>query len=233
MASAQNVRPARSRPQAIFLDRDGTINRERADYVKTWQEYEWLPGALSALAALAKLEVPILVVTNQSVVGRGILAAGALQAIHAQARAEALAAGGRLDDFLICPHAPADLCACRKPKPGLLLEAAARYNLDLRRCVFVGDSITDMQAAVAAGCAWLLVRTGRQGATLDAVLAAMLAEPHIGLPARDETDNVLGSTAGSTVEALDAQVVDDLGAATELIANAAAVDHLHFETSFE
>ena len=159
--------------QAIFVDRDGTLNRERADYVKSWQEYEWLPGALDALAVLAMLGVPILVVTNQSAIGRGILDPGVLHAIHAQAQAEAQAAGGRLDDFLVCPHAPADNCACRKPKPGLLLDAAVRYNLDLQRCVFVGDSLTDMQAAEAAGCPWILLRSGRQGSALDAALAAL------------------------------------------------------------
>ncbi len=208
------------KPQAIFLDRDGTLNRERADYVKSWQEYEWLPGALDALAVLATLGVPILVVTNQSAIGRGILDSGVLHAIHAQAQAEAQAAGGRLDDFLICPHAPADSCACRKPKPGLLLDAAMRYNLDLRRCVFVGDSLTDMQAAAAAGSAWLLVRTGRQGPTLDAALPALQAGAGT------------GSSSPHTVETEYARVVGDLGAAAKLIVGT-AVEHLHLETSVE
>jgi len=209
------------RPQAIFLDRDGTLNRERADYVKSWQEYEWLPGALEALAVLAGLGVPILVVTNQSAVGRGILDPGVLHAIHAQAQAEAQAAGGRLDDFLVCPHTPADGCACRKPKPGLLLQAAALYNLDLHRCVFVGDSLTDMQAAQAAGCPWILLRTGRQGPTLDDTLAAL------------RTDATVGSSTPSAFESEYPHVVGDLGAAAKRIAATAAVDHLHFETSVE
>lgn len=208
------------KPQAVFLDRDGTLNRERADYVKSWQEYEWLPGALDALAVLATLGVPLLVVTNQSAIGRGILDAGVLHAIHAQAQAEAQAAGGRLDDFLICPHAPADSCACRKPKPGLLLDAAMRYNLDLRRCLLIGDSTTDMQAAAAAGCAWLLVRTGRQGPTLDAALPALHAAAG------------MGSSSPHAVETEYAQVVGDLGAAAKLIIET-AVDHMHLETSVE
>jgi D-glycero-D-manno-heptose 1,7-bisphosphate phosphatase len=202
------VRTTVGRPQAIFLDRDGTINRERADYVKGWEEYEWLPGALDALAALAKLDIPILVMTNQSAVGRGILEADALAAIHARVQAQAATAGGRLDAFFVCPHAPADHCNCRKPQPGLLLAAAQQYNLDLSRCVFVGDSLTDMQAAEAAGCMWLLVRTGRQGSQLDAMVAS------------------------SHDESFFAQVIDDLAAAVKLIA-AAGVDRLHFETSFE
>jgi D-glycero-D-manno-heptose 1,7-bisphosphate phosphatase len=160
-------------PQAIFLDRDGTINRERADYVKSWQEYEWLPGALAALALLAHLDAPILIVSNQSAVGRGILKMDVLDAMHAQACAEAVAAGGRIDDFFVCPHTPAEQCSCRKPQPGLLLKAAACYGLDLARCIFVGDSITDLQAAAAAGCPCLLVRTGRQGQVLDDLVAGL------------------------------------------------------------
>ena len=206
--------------QAVFLDRDGTLNRERADYVKSWQEFEWLPGALDALALLATLAVPVVVVTNQSVVGRGILDPGGLHAIHAQACAEAQAAGGRLDDFLFCPHVPADGCMCRKPKPGLLLQAAARYSLDLQCCVFVGDSLTDMQAAEAAGCGWLLLRTGRQGSGLDAALGSLRTE-----------QGIRNSTPGS-VETAYARVVDDLGAAVRLIA-AAAVDYPQSEKSFE
>jgi D-glycero-D-manno-heptose 1,7-bisphosphate phosphatase len=180
--------------QAVFLDRDGTLNRERADYVKSWQEYEWLPGALAALVALARLGVPIFVVTNQSAVGRGILDVGALAAIHAQACAEAQAAGGRIDGFWVCPHAPDEGCACRKPQPGLLLAAARQHHLELSRCVFVGDTVTDMQAALAAGCASILVRTGRQGQQLDALLAGLTA-----------------GAGGST------QVVADVSAAADLI----------------
>jgi D-glycero-D-manno-heptose 1,7-bisphosphate phosphatase len=196
------------RLQAVFLDRDGTINRERADYVKSWQEYEWLPGSLAALTALARLDVPIFVVTNQSAVGRGILDGGALDAIHAQLRAEVVAAGGRLDGFLVCPHAPQDHCTCRKPQPGLLLAAARLYHLELSRCVFVGDTVTDMQAAVAAGCASILVRTGRQGEQLDTLLAGIA------------TDGALVS------------VVADLDAAVHLLA-AASVPGRHCETSLE
>jgi D-glycero-D-manno-heptose 1,7-bisphosphate phosphatase len=205
---AQLSQATAGRLQAVFLDRDGTINRERADYVKSWQEYEWLPGALAALTALARFEVPIFVVTNQSALGRGILEAGALDAIHAHLRAEVEAVGGRIDGFLICPHAPQDRCACRKPQPGLLLEAARRYHLELGRCVFVGDTVTDMQAAMAAGCSSILVRTGRQGQQLDALLAGI-------------------ETGGRQVT-----IVADLSAAVDLITSLSAHD-LHCETSSE
>lgn len=168
--------PAGLPPQAIFLDRDGTINRERADYVKCWAEYEWLPGAQAALAVLAQLSLPVFIVTNQSAIGRGILSRQALDAMHEQVRAEAAAAGGRIDHFLVCPHTPAEQCACRKPQPGLLQQAAAEYGLDLARCVFIGDSITDLQAGVAAGCTCILVRTGRQGQALDGMVAALTGQ---------------------------------------------------------
>jgi D-glycero-D-manno-heptose 1,7-bisphosphate phosphatase len=173
MREPERAQSAGLPPQAIFLDRDGTINRERADYVKCWEEYEWLPGARAALAVLAQLHIPILIVTNQSAIGRGILSMRVLDAMHAQVRAEAAVAGGRIDDFLVCPHAPAEQCACRKPQPGLLRQAAAKYGLDLERCVFIGDSITDLLAGAAVGCTCILVRTGRQGAALDGMVAAL------------------------------------------------------------
>jgi len=182
-------------PQAIFLDRDGTLNRERADYVKCWQEYKWLPGAQEALAQLALWNAPILIVTNQSAIGRGIIDFDVLNTIHARVRAEAVAAGGRIDQFLVCPHAPADQCTCRKPKPGLLLQAAAHYQLELAHCIMIGDSITDLLASEAAGCHCILLRSGRQGSTLDAMVAALVNKPA-------------------------APIVDDLAAAATMLATA-------------
>lgn len=157
--------------QAVFLDRDGTLNRERSDYVKSWAEYEWLPGALTALARLAARGVPIIVVTNQAGIGRGMLMPETLASIHARLQAEAEAQGGRIDRFLVCPHTPAEQCGCRKPQPGLFMQAAAEYGLDLKRCVLIGDTLTDFRAAEAIGCASIIVRTGRQGAEIDGLLA--------------------------------------------------------------
>lgn len=161
---------ARDRPnagfEAVFLDRDGVINRERADYVKCWQELEFLPGALEAVCALASLDCPILVVTNQSVIGRGIVTADVVDAIHKRLQGNAEANGGRIDAFYVCPHHPHEGCDCRKPKPGLLLRAAQDYALDLSSCIFVGDSWTDREAALAVGCESLLVESGRQGESI-------------------------------------------------------------------
>lgn len=156
--------------QAILLDRDGVINRERADYVKGWEEFEFLPGVLQTLARLAALKVPILVISNQSAIGRGVVDRLCVDEIHRRAGAVIEAAGGRIDAFFVCPHRPDEGCECRKPKPGLLRQAAATYALDLRQCVFIGDAITDFQAAQTAGCSSILVETGRQGSMLRTAL---------------------------------------------------------------
>lgn len=149
--------------QALLLDRDGTLNVERADYVRTPAELVLLPGVLQAMARFATWRVPVLVVTNQSCVGRGLVTPEMLGAIHDRLREEVEAAGGRIDAFFVCPHRPDEGCTCRKPAPGLLLQAAAAFGLDLRRCVLVGDSDADLLAADAAHCPAIFVGTGRQG----------------------------------------------------------------------
>lgn len=146
---------------AVFLDRDGVINRDRADYVKAWHEFEFLPGALQALRRLAQLARPVVVVTNQSAIGRGLVSRQAVEEIHTHMVAAIQAAGGRVDAVLYCPHRPEERCACRKPQPGLLLQAAERLGLDLGRSVLVGDAASDIGAARAAGCRPVLVKTGR------------------------------------------------------------------------
>lgn len=163
----------RSAFQAILLDRDGVINRERADYVKCWDEFEFLPGVLPTLRRLAVLKTPILVISNQSAIGRGVVDRSCVDEIHRRAGVAVEAAGGRIDAFFVCPHRPDEGCECRKPKPGLLRQAAATYTLDLCRCIFIGDAITDFQAAQAAGCLSILVETGRQGPMLRKALAGI------------------------------------------------------------
>lgn len=152
--------------QAILLDRDGVINRERADYVKSWEEFELLPNALYALGRLSALGIPIIVITNQSAIGRGLVSSATVDTIHSRLQQLVRASGGHIDAFYICPHHPQDNCACRKPKPGLFLQAAADFDLDLAACLIVGDSLTDYQAAEAVGCPTILVASGRQGPLL-------------------------------------------------------------------
>ncbi|RIK39974.1 MAG: D-glycero-beta-D-manno-heptose-1,7-bisphosphate 7-phosphatase [Chloroflexi bacterium] len=154
----------------IFLDRDGVINCERADYVKRWDEFEFLPAVLPALRSLARLDLPILVISNQSAIGRGLSSRATVDAIHQQARQLIQRAGGRIDGFFVCPHRPDEGCGCRKPKPGLLFQAAAAFGFALADTIFIGDALTDYQAAMAAGCRPLLVRSGRQGAQLSTLL---------------------------------------------------------------
>lgn len=157
--------------RGILLDRDGVINHERADYVKSWDEFRFLPGALAALRQLALLPVPIVIVTNQSVIGRGIVPRTLIDQLHQRLRQVVQAAGGRIDGFFVCPHHPEDGCNCRKPKPGLLMQAATEFRFPLYEATFIGDAITDFQAAQAAGCQSILVRSGRQGTRLSTLLA--------------------------------------------------------------
>jgi len=149
---------------AIFLDRDGVINADRADYVKSWEEFELLPGALEALRALTCAQMPVLVTTNQSVVGRGLVSFEVAESINRRLLALVAANGGRVDAVVWCPHRPEDRCNCRKPEPGLLTYAAKFLTLDLARSYLIGDAESDIAAGMAAGCKTLLVLTGRGAA---------------------------------------------------------------------
>jgi D-glycero-D-manno-heptose 1,7-bisphosphate phosphatase len=151
---------------AVFLDRDGVINQNREDYVKSWEEVEFLPGVLDALKELASSNYLIFVLTNQSAVGRGLLSLTSLDSMHHQMKTVIENQGGRIDGFYYCPHHPDEHCACRKPAPGLLLKAAADHDLQLAQSFFVGDARSDVEAAVNAGCQPVLVLSGRGTAQL-------------------------------------------------------------------
>lgn len=153
-----------SQRAAVFLDRDGVIIENRDDYVRGWDDVAILPGALGALAELAAGPAAVVIVTNQSVVGRGLIDQTTAEAINNRLVAEIRAAGGRVDGVYLCPHTDADGCDCRKPAPGLIRRAAAELDLDLVRSVLIGDALSDILAARAAGVgAAVLVRTGRGG----------------------------------------------------------------------
>jgi D-glycero-D-manno-heptose 1,7-bisphosphate phosphatase len=155
---------------AVLLDRDGVINRERRDYVRRWEEFDFLPGALGALQRLAELDVPVVVVTNQSAIGRGLVHAAMVEQIHGRMLERVRALGGRIDAVLVCPHQPTDGCGCRKPLPGLFRTAARTLGLALGESFYVGDSLSDFRVACEVGCRPILVRTGLQGAELPALL---------------------------------------------------------------
>lgn len=146
---------------AIFLDRDGVINENRAQYVRTWEQVQLLAGALPALVRLAGSAFAVVIVTNQSAIGRGLLGGQMAQHINTQLVAQLAQAGARIDGVYVCPHRPDEDCACRKPRPGMLLQAARELQLDLAKSWMVGDAVTDAQAGLAAGTRALLVRTGR------------------------------------------------------------------------
>lgn len=149
------------RRPAVFLDRDGVIIENRDRYVRAWEDVEFLPGALEAVRRLAETRYAIVVVTNQSAVGRGLVALERARDIEERVEAEIERSGGRIDAGYLCPHAPAAGCACRKPRPGMLLRAAADHGLDLTESWMVGDARTDLDAGRAVGARSLLVRTGR------------------------------------------------------------------------
>lgn len=168
---------------AIFLDRDGVINENRPDYVKSWEEFHFLPGVLEALRRLSAGSRPVVVVTNQSVVGRGVISPRMLALIHDRMLWEVADAGGRIDALYICPHHPHDGCDCRKPAPGLLRRAAVELGLDLAASVFIGDSFSDVAAARAAGVQPIFVRSGQDGIRLREPAAQTLLD---GCPVVDD-----------------------------------------------
>ena len=160
----------------IILDRDGTINEDRDDFVKTPDEWVPIPGALEAIARLNHAGWHTVVVTNQSGLGRGLFDMSTLNAMHLKMNQLLAKQGGRIDAVFFCPHTPEDLCDCRKPLPGLVLQVGERYGLHLKDVAVVGDSLRDLLAGAAAGCPTHLVRTGKAAKYDEAQLAHVLAQ---------------------------------------------------------
>ena len=151
-----------ARRPAVILDRDGVLNRKmpRAEYVCSWADWQWLPGSREAIRALVDSGYRVIVVTNQAGVARGALTEEALASIHDMMQHEVEAAGGRIDAIYCCPHGWDEDCTCRKPKPGMLLQAQREFNLDLSRVTFIGDDERDGEAAVRANCRFRMVAEG-------------------------------------------------------------------------
>lgn len=152
---------------AVFLDRDGVLNADRVDFVKSVEELIILPGALDAVARLNRAGFPVVVVSNQSCIGQGLLTWDALQSITDSLHRTIRQAGGEVLQFYYCPHTAKDRCDCRKPQPGMLLRAAQDWNLDTSRSFIVGDTLRDIAAGKNAGCRAALVLSG--ATTLDMV----------------------------------------------------------------
>ncbi|MFN3750616.1 MAG: D-glycero-beta-D-manno-heptose 1,7-bisphosphate 7-phosphatase [Thiobacillus sp.] len=152
----------------IILDRDGVINFDSAQFIKSPDEWKPIPGSLEAIARLTHEGWRVVVATNQSGLARGLFEMATLNAIHAKMHRAVAQAGGRIEAVFYCPHAADMDCSCRKPRPGLFDEIAARYGRDLAGVPAVGDSLRDLQAAASVGARPLLVRTGKGEKTLAA-----------------------------------------------------------------
>lgn len=137
---------------AIFLDRDGVINEERKDYVKNIDEFKIIDGSLDAIKLLKEKKIIVVIITNQSAINRGLLSVESLNTIHESLQIKLLELGVTLDGIYFCPHTPEENCLCRKPKPGLLLEAIKELNIDIKTSLMIGDSQKDLDAANAIGC---------------------------------------------------------------------------------
>ena len=145
----------------VFLDRDGVINRDSPDYIKSWSEFEFLPGSLEAIKLLTLNGFATIVITNQSVINRKMVSGKELDHMHTRMKQVVTSQGGQIKDIFFCPHIPEDRCTCRKPNPGLISKAKHKYRIDISTSVMVGDSAKDIECARNAGCGHaILVKTG-------------------------------------------------------------------------
>ena len=145
----------------VILDRDGVINFDSAQFIKSPAEWKPIPGSLEAIARLTQSGYKVVVATNQSGVGRGMFDMEMLNQIHAKMHKAVVAQGGRIDAIFYCPHTADSKCDCRKPKPGMFKRISETFNVDLAGIPAVGDSLRDLQAGGALGCQPMLVLTGK------------------------------------------------------------------------
>lgn len=162
-------------PKLVILGRDGILNRFREDHVKEASEWEPVAGALEAVARLNHAGWHVVVATNQSGIGRGLLDMASVNAVHLHMMKLLAAKGARLDAVFFCPHAAEDQCDCRKPLPGMMRDIALRYGVDLKTVPMVADTLRDLEAARAAGCPPHLVRSGRASLVTEAEIAQWVA----------------------------------------------------------
>lgn len=160
----------------IVLDRDGVINRESREFIRSPEEWQPLPGSIEAIADLTAAGFVVVVATNQSGVGRGLFTADTLSAIHARMTSAVGSAGGRLAGIFFCPHRPEDNCECRKPRPGLLRQIETHFGTSLRGQPVIGDSYRDLEAAWSVDARAMLVRTGNGAVTEGRLTADAVVE---------------------------------------------------------
>lgn len=151
----------------VILDRDGVINADSDEYIKSPTEWHPIPGSLEAIARLNQNGYQVAIATNQMAIARGLIDMRMLNAIHQKLHLSALAVGAHINAIFFCPHAIDEFCDCRKPRPGMLTEIGKRFGISLKGVPMVGDALRDMQAAFEVGCAPYLVRTGKGEKTLQ------------------------------------------------------------------
>jgi D-glycero-D-manno-heptose 1,7-bisphosphate phosphatase len=178
-------------PQAplIILDRDGVINHDSDNYIKSPEEWKPIDQSLEAISKLKHAGWVVVVATNQSGVERGLFDINTLHAIHNKMMSAVTEKGGHIDSVFFCPHAPASGCDCRKPASGLLKDIAKRFGISLENVPVVGDSLRDLQAGAEFGCSLWLVKTGKGERTL----AAAKTDPSKALPANTRVADNLAS----------------------------------------
>ena len=152
----------------IILDRDGVINYDSYEYIKSPEEFHEIPGSLEAIARLNQANYRVLVATNQSGVARGLYTVETLKKIHAKLHADLDKVGGKIEEIFYCVHHPDDDCPCRKPKPGMFHQMEEKYDLDFSNTYFIGDTLTDIHVATAVGCKPVLILSEKGEKTLKA-----------------------------------------------------------------
>lgn len=173
----------------IILDRDGVINEDSDNYIKSPDEWIPIPGSLDAIALLNHAGYSVAIASNQSGIARGYFSLQTLAAMSVKMNDLLSPLGGRIDAFIFCPHGPRDGCDCRKPKPGMLTEIGNRFQTSLANVLFVGDNINDVNAAQAAGAKPVIVKTGKGEQT-----ASMIAENNIkNIPVYNDLADVVNS----------------------------------------
>lgn len=192
-----STRPMPLAGVTVFLDRDGTLNRDTG-YVKTTEEFQLLPGVVEALVRLKQAGARLVVVTNQSGVARGLIGVEALKAIHARLLRSVEASGGALDAIYFCPHHPKDDCLCRKPRPGMVEKAAADLGLDLSACYMVGDQSRDVELGRRIGARTVLLTAGPASQDVEAMLKEDARRPdHVAAGLPEAADWILSDAEGS------------------------------------
>ena len=176
----------------IVLDRDGVINQESVDYIKSAEEFVPIKGSITAIARLSAAGFKVVVATNQSGLSRKYFDGSQLSEIHHLLCSMVEQAGGFIDGIFYCPHHPDEGCSCRKPKTGLLEQIETELSCKLRGCYFVGDSLKDIQAALAFECKPILVRTGKGSITEQSISET----PDLLIPIHDDLANAVSSILG-------------------------------------